>query len=69
MCRCAVRYVDINVPEIPADSMLKSLYPEDRLGGGHAVAQVVEVLRYRSRIRFPIMSFRFFIDVIITAAL
>jgi len=38
----------------------------------HAVAQLVEALRYKSggsRVRFPIMSLEFFIDVILPAAL
>jgi len=38
---------------------------------GHAVAQLVEVLRYksnRSRLRFPMVSLKFFIDIILPAA-
>ena len=39
---------------------------------GHAVAQSVEALRYkagRSRVRFPMVSLEFFIDIILPAAL
>jgi hypothetical protein len=38
----------------------------------HAMAKWVEALRYkpeRSRVRFPMMSLKFFIDVILPAAL
>ena len=38
--------------------------------GGHAVAQLVEALQVRrSRVRSPMVSFEFFIDVILAAAL
>ena len=39
---------------------------------GHAVAQLVEALRYKSKgrgVRFPMMSLEFFIDIILPAAL
>ena len=39
---------------------------------GHAVAQLVEALRYkseRSRVQFPVVSMEFFIDIILPAAL
>jgi hypothetical protein len=39
---------------------------------GHAVAQLVEALRYepeRSRVRFPMVSLEFFIDTILPSAL
>jgi len=36
----------------------------------HAVAQLVEALRYkRSRVRFPMVSLEFFFDIILPAAL
>ena len=46
------------------------LNPLGRIGG-HAVAQLVEALRYngRSRVRFPMVSSEFFIDIIVPAAL
>ena len=44
------------------------------MGGGHAVAQLVEAMRYRlqakrSRVRFAMMSLKIFIDIILSAAL
>jgi len=39
---------------------------------GHPVAQLVEALRYkpeRSRVRFPMVSMDFFIDIFLPAAL
>ena len=39
---------------------------------GHAVAQLVEALRYKPEgrgVRFPIVSLEFFIDIILSAAL
>jgi len=40
--------------------------------GGHAVAQLVEALRYKPEgreLRFPMVSLEFFIDIILPAAL
>ena len=42
------------------------------LGGTLLVAQLVEALRYKtgsSRVRFPMVSLEFFIDIILPAAL
>jgi hypothetical protein len=40
------------------------------VGGGDTVAQLVEALRYKSEDRrFPMVSFEFFIDIILPAAL
>jgi hypothetical protein len=36
---------------------------------GHAVAQLGETLRYRPRVRFPIVSLEFFIDITLPAVL
>jgi hypothetical protein len=36
---------------------------------GHAVAQLVEALRYKPEDRFPIVSLEFLIDIIFPAAL
>jgi len=33
------------------------------------VAQLVEALRYKSRVRFPMVSMEFFIDIILPTAL
>jgi hypothetical protein len=40
-------------------------------GGGRAVSQLNEALRYKrkSRVRFPMVSLEFFIDIILPAAL
>ena len=35
---------------------------------GHAVAQLVEALRYKSEGRFTMVSLEFFIDIILPAA-
>ena len=35
----------------------------------HAVAQLVEALRYKSRVCFPMVSMEIFIDIILPAAL
>jgi len=39
------------------------------LSRGHAVAQLVEALRYKSRVRFPMAFSEFFIDTILPAVL
>jgi len=36
---------------------------------GYAVVRLVEALRYKSRVRFPMVSLEFFIDIILPAAL
>jgi hypothetical protein len=38
------------------------------MSGGHAVAQLVEALRYK-QVRFPMVSLEFFIYIILPAAL
>ena len=51
----------------PAD-----IIPKHFLNKGHAVAQLVEALRYKSEgrwFRFPMVSLEFFIDIILPAAL
>ena len=35
----------------------------------HAVAQLVDALRYKSLVRYPTVSLEFFIDIILPAAL
>jgi hypothetical protein len=36
---------------------------------GAAVTQLLEALRYKSRVRFPMVSLEFFIDIILPTAL
>jgi len=36
---------------------------------GHPVAQLVKALRFKPRVRFPMVSLQFFIDIILPAAL
>ena len=49
-----------------------SIMKVHRSDGGHAVAHLVEALRYKSEgrgVRIPIVSLEFFIDIILPAAL
>ena len=36
---------------------------------GHTVAQLIQALRYKSRVRFSMLSLEFFIDIFLPAAL
>jgi len=43
--------------------------PKGAIEDKHSMAQLVQALRYKLRIRFPTVSIEFFVDIILPAAL